>query len=280
MLSRHDIFTVLAATLLSLSLGCGTTYTRQTLHADDDLSVVLRAELKGDTTVERHFRHPATISNIRLAHILSSIDVRTAVDDDGGQRKPAIETSLLYPLGDVLGEALAKAKSDQEVIVQITRKEKRLGIFHQNYMTSFVAYVGADDLLYIHLNRVDWPVPKSSNIEIKEPAVGREVMSFKVIGADAIAPVGHQAVAVEWRDPSFRKSANIRVGPTGKVLRKTILLGEPEEAPEDTPEIPVERIPDDPETLRALAELEEARRAGEITETEYRRQRRNLITAP
>ncbi|MCP5068070.1 MAG: hypothetical protein GY946_16025, partial [bacterium] len=79
--SRLDPFAFLAIALLAMSLGCGTTYTRRSLHEDDNLSVVLRAEQKGDARVERHFRHPATISNSRLAHILSRIDVRTAVDD-------------------------------------------------------------------------------------------------------------------------------------------------------------------------------------------------------
>ncbi len=276
--SRPELLTWLAFGLLLLPfLGCGTKYARQTIRDDGEVRVVLRAEISGDARVEQHFRHPATISNIRLAHILSRIDVRSAVDDDGGQRKPAIDTALLYGLGDVLSEAFAKAKSDQEIVVEATRKEKRLGIFHQAYMTSFVAYVGGDDLLYLHLNRVDWPVPKSENTETKEPAVGREVMRFKVIASNAIEAVGHQAVAVEWRDPIFRKASNIRVGPTGRVMRRTILMGEPEEAPEDAPELPAEVIPSDPAALRALAELEEARRAGEITEAEYRRRRRELL---
>lgn len=261
-----------------LLAGCGPKYLRQSLHATNKMSIVLRAEIRDGERVERNFRHPATLSGVRIAHILSRIDVRTAVDRDGGKRKPAVHTALLYVLGDLVSEALAKAKSDQEVIVQARRKEKRLGLFHQEYLTAFVAYVGGDDLLYLHFNRVDWPVPKSEKLEIKEPAVGREVMSFKMIASDAIRLEGPQAVAVEWRDPLFRKASNLRVGPTGKVTRRTILMEDPEEAAEDAPEAAApETIPSDPAALRALAELEEARTAGEITESAYRRERREIL---
>ncbi len=259
-------------------VGCGPRYVRQTIHDDERVSVVLRAEIRGGERVERHFRHPATISAVRLAHILSRVDVRAAVDQDGGQRRPAIDTSLLFPLGDLLSEALAKAASDQEVVVQARRSEKRLGIFHQEYLTSLVAYVAADDRLVLHLSRLDWPVPKTDTVQIKEPVVGREVMSFRVIGSEAIEPLGPQSVAVEWRDPLFREASNLRVGPTGRVLRRTILMEAAPEAQGEAPAEPApELVPSDPVALRALAELEEARRAGEITEMEYGRRRRAIL---
>ncbi len=276
-LRRISLTVVFVLGVVPAWLGCGTRYARTTIHDDDAVSIVLRAELRGGEPVERHFRHPATISPIRLAHILSRIDIRTAVDEDGGKRRPAIDTSLIYPLGDLLSQALAKAKSDQEIVVQATRKEKRLGIFQQEYLTSFIAYVGGDDRLVVHLYRIDWPVPKSDNVEIKEPVVGREAMSFRAIPGDAMKSLGHQAVAVEWRDPLFRKASNIRVGPTGKVMRRTILMEAPVEAAEDVPEAPREIIPSDPTALRALAELEEAREQGQITEADYRAKRRAIL---
>ena len=268
----------LLAVLLLPSFGCGAKYVRKTIHDDGDVSVVLRAEVRSGERFQRHFGHPATISSVRIAHILSRIDVRTDVEDQGGHRIPAIHTSLLYPLGDLLSEALAKAKTDEEVIVQAVRKEKRLGIFHQSFLTSLVTYVGGDDRLYVHLYRVEWPVPKTENTEIREPVIGREAMSFRVIPSDAMQTVSPQALAIEWRDPAFRKATNIRVGATGKVMRRTILLESGDEAAEDVPEeAPVEAIPSDPKALRALAELEEARTEGRITEAEYRSRRRALL---
>jgi len=275
--SRPDRVLVLVLLLAPLWLGCGARYVRTSVHASDLVQIDLRAEIRSGETVERHFDHPATISGIRLAHILSQIDVRLDVEEEGGKRKPAIETSLLYPLGDLLSEALAKAKSDQEVVVQAQRKEKRLGIFNQAYLTSFIAYVGGDDLLYVHFSRIDWPVPKGEREKIKEPVVGREVMSFRALPSEAIDNAGPQGVAVEWRDPVFRKASNIRVGPTGKVSRRTILMEAGEEPADQAPDLEAEKIPSDPAALRALAELEEAREAGRITESEYRRQRKTIL---
>ncbi len=266
--------------LLTLSsLGCGARYVRNTLHENDDFKIVLRAEVRSGERYERHFDQPATISGVRIAHILSQIDIRSGLNDEGGgERRPAIDTSFLYPLGDLISDALAKAKSDEEVVVQAIRKEKRLGIFNQAFLTSFVTYVGGDDRLYVHLYRVDWLIPKTENEDIREPVVGREAMSFRVIPSNAMTTVNAQALAVEWRDPAFRKANNIRVGATGKVLRRTILLDGGEEAAEDAPEEEVtEAIPSDPAALRALAELEEERTQGSITEAEYRRKRRALL---
>jgi hypothetical protein len=84
-----------------------------------------------------------------------------------------------------------------------------------------------------------------------------------------------QGVAVNWRDPVFARPTRTKVLPSGKVVRKTILLESDEEEPmppegsavgaEDASgaDRPLARA------LRALADLEEARRDGEITEAEY-----------
>jgi hypothetical protein len=50
-----------------------------------------------------------------------------------------------------------------------------------------------------------------------------------------------------------------------------------EEAPAAEAEPGAAQLPTDPESLRALADLEEARRAGELTEAEYQRKRRALL---
>jgi len=62
------------------------------------------------------------------------------------------------------------------------------------------------------------------------------------------------------------------------VRRKTILMESP---PEEwsTGEPAVEALPDNlsPEQLRALADLEEQRQQGSITEAEYREQRKKML---
>jgi hypothetical protein len=83
---------------------------------------------------------------------------------------------------------------------------------------------------------------------------------------------------VHWRDAHFRRPTTVHVGPSGKVSRRTVLMEEetPAEAvaPADT-----EAMPSDPESLRALADLEESRRAGELTEAEYLRRKREILEA-
>jgi hypothetical protein len=266
---------LLAAALL-LANGCGTTYLRVPVHEDELTRVLLRAEKRDGQPVERGFAHPATISGVRLAHVLAQIDVRVDQGDDAAsERRPAIHTDLVYPLGDLLSQALAKADPSQEVVVEARRKERRLGLFTQLYVTSLVAWVGADDLLYLSFSRLDWSVPKGQEDEAREPVVGREVMAFRVLASEGVDPVGHQLVAVHWRDDRFRRPTTVHVGPSGKATRRTVLMEE--EAPA-APEAPVpEAMPSDPASLRALADLEESRRAGELTEAEYLRRKREIL---
>jgi hypothetical protein len=271
--SRHSCLPLLLAAVLLA--GCGTRYARVPVHEGGDANVVLRSELRDGKPLERGFAHPATISGVRLAHVLAQIDVRT---DSGGdapsERRPAIPTDLVYPLGDLLSQALAKADGTQEVVVQAVRRERRLGLFTATFATSFVAWVAADERLHLQLFRLDWEVPKGREDELREPVPGREVMAFRVLASEGVEPTGHQSVAVEWRDERFRKPTTVRVGPGGKITRRTVLMEQ--ETPADEPVGGIE-LPTDPDALRALADLEEARRSGAITEAEYQRRRRELL---
>jgi hypothetical protein len=279
MRSRASRAPLALASLLLASLGCGARYARVPVHADDLTQVVLRAELRDGKPVERGFAHPATISGVRLSHVLAQIDVRVNEGDEGAsERRPAIHTDLVYPLGELLSQALAKADPNQEVVVQARRKERRLGLFTQSYDTSFVAWVGADGLLYLHLSRLDWPVPKGKEEEPREPLVGREVMAFRALASEGVDPVGHQSVAVHWRDDRFRRPTSVHVGPGGKVSRRTVLMQE-EGPPETDAAASPEAMPSDPEALRALADLEESRSKGELTEAEYLRRKRQILEA-
>jgi hypothetical protein len=262
--------------LACASTACGTRYARVPLQEDDDTKVVLRAELRDGKPFDRGFHQPATISGVRLAHVLAQIDVRVDTDGDKPtERQPAIPTDLVYPLGDALSKALAQADPSQEVVVQALRRERRLGLFTQAFATSFVAFVGGDDLLHLQLSRIDWPVPKGGEDELREPVAGREVMAFRVLASEGVDPTGHQSVAVHWQDDRFRNPTTVRVGPGGKMTRRTVLMEE--EAPAAEPEPAGVVLPTDPDALRALADLEEARRSGAVTEAEYQRQRRALL---
>jgi len=274
--SRVDRLSILLGIALLASAGCGTRYARVPLDEEENLRVVLRTELRGGKAVERSFHHPATISGVRIAHMLAQIDVRVdASDGEKSERQAAIATELVYPLGDKLSAALAKADPSQEVVLQALRSERRLGLFTETFVTSFLAFVGPDDLLHLEFSRLDWPVPKGSEDELREPVAGRELMAFRVLASEGVEPTGHQSVAVHWRDERFRNPTSLRVGPGGKVTRRTVLMEE--EAPAAEAELGATQLPTDPESLRALADLEDARRAGELTEAEYQRKRRALL---
>ena len=238
------------------------------------MRVVLRSELRDGTAVSRGFHQPATISGVRIAHVLAEIDVRMGSDDGNSERRGAIPVELLYPLGEQLSAALAKANPDQEIVVQAQRTERKLGLFTETFVTSLLAFVGPYDLLHIQLSRLDWPVPKGSDDELREPVAGQEVMAFRVLAAEGIEPTGQQSVAVHWRDERFRNPSAVQIGPGGKVSRRTVLM---EDEGPSAPEPAATPLPTDPEALRALADLEEARRSGAITEAEYQRRRRELL---
>jgi hypothetical protein len=270
---------LVGAALALLATACGPRYVRVETFDEPGLRVVLRSETSGGKTVPRGFSHPVTISSVRLAHILARLDVRLG-SDDGGERIPAFPTVTLYAVGEQLSKALSRATPDQEVAVQAVRKEKQLAIFDKQLLTSFVAYVKGDELV-IQLSRVEWEVPKggesTGDDEIPEPFAGRQVQEFKVLPADGLVVLAAQAVSVDWRNPVFRDPTNVRVGSGGKLLRKSVLMETAPGAPvqEAEPAVRPEDLP--PETLRALADLQEQRTRGEISETTYHQKRRDLL---
>lgn len=279
------------APLLAVALlvtACGTRYSRMTLQDTDDATVVLRAEIKHGKPVDRHYKQPATIAPIRLTHILAAIDVRKDVSkDQSGDRNPAVPTQLLYPLGDMLSQALAKADPTQQIVVMALRKQRRLGVFTERYLTSLIAFVDDQNRLQLHFFRIDWLVPKGKEDQLKEPRIGHPVMKFHVLPGQYIEPIAPQAVAVDWQDPYFQNASIIRVTPTGGVVRRTILMESPAPpaagatgaagAKEPEQQNAEPEIPTEPQALRALADLEEARRAGRITESEYQRRRQEIL---
>lgn len=258
--------------------GCWTRTVKQVVQDKDDIKVILRAEKRGTSLVPKGYQHPITISGVRLANVLSQVEIRTA-DEDEKARKPAIHAELLFAIGDALSAGLAKADADQEVALMATRRTRRLGVFNEEFLTSFVAYV-KDDRLVIHVSRVDWPIPKDGKDDrLPEPNAAKTAMRFRVIPSEGMTTVGPQGVAVDWRAPHFRAGANVRVTPTGKVVRRTVLM---ESAPEDVSEEEAEPIlPPNlaPETLRKLADLEEARRGGKISEAEYANRKSEILRA-
>jgi hypothetical protein len=262
-----------------LAAGClGTRQVSTPVYDRGEIRSYVRATKRGSDVVPRGFSHPAVIASVRLAHALSFIDVELGEGRDR-QRIGAVHPAIIYEVADALEAALAEAGPDQEVVVMALRREKRLGIFHADFLTSFIAYVKGD-LLTVHFGHTNWEVPKIEGGGRGEPPMpkeGRVQMKFRILPGPAVTLLGPQTAALDWKSPRFDEPARIQLGPGGEVRRRTILMEE--EAPEapSPPEatLPIDRL--EPDTLRALADLEEQRRRGEITEGEYQVRRRELL---
>lgn len=265
----------LVVALALASVACGPRYLRRPVESEPGVTVFLRSEKKDGAVVDRGYEHPATIAPVRLTHVLSQIDVRRDADE-GGKREPAIPTDLLYPAGSAISRALAQAGPGEQVVAQAVRRERRL-VFTTDHVTTLLLYV-KDERLVVHVRHLDSELPKDERRDqLPEPWIERRADEFRVVPGEAMVLVGPQEVAVDWRDPAFRQPRRISVTPTG-VHRRTILMESPDSA---TPE---EAQPErsgelSPEQLRELADLEEARRAGRVSESEYQARRREILGA-
>lgn len=276
-LRRAAISVLLCAPILVVS-GCLTRYVRDDVYKDKRIEVFLRLDKRPIRVVEKGHDHPAAISAVRMAHILSRLDIRKSVDD-GGKRSPAIPTQLLYSVANGVSRALAKAGENQEVVVMAVRVERTFKVFDQDHLTSFVAYVRGEQL-FIHLARVDWATPdlNKNRRELPQPRLGEHPMRFKLFGGTAMTLIDRQSVAVNWRDPIFKRPTRTKLLPSGEVRRKTILLESPEELEDEELEGSAKLPPGLSSTkLRALADLEEDREAGRITEADYRTRQREIL---
>lgn len=260
-----------------LLAACRTPVTED-VFKEGPVQVFLRSEKSWQfgQLVEKDYSHPVTISPVRVAHILSRIDVRLA-----GKRAPAIPTDLIYPMAEGISRSLSRAGAEQEVVVMAIQKERSLAIFDHDYLTSFVVYA-KDDQLFVYLARIHWEVPAREKEKPPQPKIGEERMSFRLYPSKGMEVLEGQGVAVNWRDQVFARPTRTKVLPTGEVVRKTILLESDEEEPSTstsgaeggTPEAPTGLTP---EQLRALADLEEARRDGEISEAEYSARQQEIM---
>jgi hypothetical protein len=268
----------LASVLVTMALtmsGCAHT-SKTTLFDDGKLKVQLRS---GDPLAEG-LEHPLIISSVRLSHILARIDIRTPVKD-GQRRVAAIPLANLESISAGLAEGLAKAKPNQVVLITSVRIDKRFGMFNHNKLTSFVAYQ-RDGVLYIHLSRSEWEIPPRREDRLPEPKIGEFPSKFRILSGKSMDMIDQQSLAIDWRARLFDKPTRTRLTPDGRVVRREILMEseEPDDEQAHEPLRPdVLPIPAgvSPDVLRALADLEEKRRDGSITEARYARERLEIL---
>jgi len=262
--------------------------TTTTIIDNKNLKVQLVSK-RGDNI---ELNQPVTIAPVRLAHILSRIDLRLSVKE-GQERVPAFHIDTLDTISEGLARALSEAGPNERVVVYSIRNEKRFGIFDTNYLTSFIAYVYGD-YLFLHLSRSDWEIPPRREDRLPEPKIGKFPSKFRILPGKAMKMVDEQALAIDWGDPTFRIDTRTRVTPSGEMVRKTILLESDEPDSQETVEAPngssqaAEPAPNaaptvptgmSPKTLRDLADLEEKRQRGEISELDYEKERKKILAA-
>jgi hypothetical protein len=281
MIARRSIALAVLIACAAALAGCMTT--KKTILERKGITVQLISK-RGDNV---ELNHPVTIAPVRLSHILARIDIRLSVKD-GQQRAPAFQIESLDSISRGLAQGLREAGPNQRVIVYSFHRVKRFGIFDRKYLTSFIAYVHRENL-FVHLSRSNWEIPPRKKDNLPEPKIGKFPSKFRILPGKAMKLVDEQSLAIAWNDEVFKRPTRTRFTPSGKVMRKTILMEslEPEidsNAESDAVETEPKQKPTIPagisaKTLRELADLQEQRQRGDISEYDYQRQRKRILDA-
>jgi hypothetical protein len=277
-MSRSVLASVALVCLAVAGGGCMTKQARTPVFDENNVRVFLRQDVKRGKGVDRGYSHPVTIAPIRVTNILSRIEVRKQdEEEEENVRQHALSTELLHPLGEGIAQALAKADPSQVVVAMAVERRKSLKVFTADYLTSLIVWV-KDDRLFVHLGQLGEPLSPDGRDKPREPQLDVVESQKRVIASDGFTVGGPRLVAVDWRSNVFGDVGAIRIRPGGGVVRRTILMeeGEDDPAAQPGPAPPPEGL--SPEALRALADLEEVRRRGELSETDYQERRREILT--
>lgn len=276
-MTTHLVRICLAALIVCAIAGCGPTIVRERIYDQPNARVELR-HLKSDgAAVARGYSHPATIADVRIAHILASL----SYEDAEGKRGPSIRSQFVYDLADGISAALAKASPDDEVAAAIFPEDRRLGIFTNTRVTAFRLYVKGDEMR-IDFYAVEQALDRdSSRAGTREYDIPTELPGFapgfKLVAAEAQRKVGLRALEIAWRDGYYRKPVTLSFR-EGQARRRTVLMEMPSEEvsakPGAEPPLPV-NLSD--AQLRALDELDSGRQSGLVTELEYQRRRKLVL---
>lgn len=263
----------------ALASGCASSPRRHSIIDRTGMQVDLVRYVRGFRTEPQGFQHPAIISKERLVHVLGAIEIETQVKKGTTIRQPGFHPEMLEPIAGALSEGLRQAGPDQEVGIQAVRKEAKLGIFHTKYLTTLLAWV-KDDSLYIQLHRSEWPIPQAKEDKrLPEPERDTRPMDFRVVSGEPLYFAGPQTLEIDWKNDVFRTAFHLPGTTGGERRRREVLLESPIPATERRTggdgEVGLDRL--SPDQLRALADLEEDRRAGRITEQAYQKARRELL---
>jgi hypothetical protein len=260
----------LALVLILLASGCGPKLVAKTVWESDGMQVHVRHETDGGEPIPRGYDHPVAISGVRVAHILGSL----AYLDTKEQRQPLIRSEHVYPLADGISMALKQATADDELLAIAETRERRLGIFTVDKVTSFRVFV-REGQLHFDFYALDEELDRDARQEGYKPPVGEpRGRTLRFVPDTAQATAGPRAVAVDWRDPYYRKPKGLRSN-RGRLSRRTVLMEAEQEEEELTPAPVPSHLTD--AQMEALDQLDAARRTGLVNEAEFKRRRRLVL---
>ena len=102
-------------------------------------------------------------------------------------------------------------------------------------------------------------------------------MKFKVEPSEGMYQEGMYAISVEGKTPIFQRTQR-RLDPDDKRRERVILMEDPERPESRKQLLPAELLPRlTAAQLREIADLEEARTTGELTEGHYRRRLAEIL---
>lgn len=270
-----------AAVLLAAALwltGCGPKLVRQRIYDQPTARVELRHREQGGEILARSYSHPATISDVRIAHILGNL---TFTDKDEKQRA-VIRSADVYPLGEGIAKALEQATPNDEIAAASFPTDRQLGIFTDQRVTAFRVWLEGDDLRF-EFYLVEAPLEKDGNkMSYREWEIPSEPSStapaFKLVPGQAQTRLGPDGVSVAWRDDYFRKPVALR-DRDGTSRRRTVLMELPPEKTETATAPAKANLPAglSDQQIRALDLADADRSTGQITEAEYQHRRRLIL---
>ena len=267
---------------LLLTTGCASRPHRHSIIDRTGMQVDLVHYARGFRTEPQGFDHPAIISKERLAHILGAIEIETREKKSTATvRQPGFNAEMVEPIASALSEALREAGPDEEVGIQAVRKEQSLGIFHKKFLTTLLAWVKGDSL-YIQLHRSEWEIPQAMEEKpLPEPIRNTRPMNFRVVSGEFLYFAGPQTLEIAFQNDVFKTAYQLPGSTGGEKRRREVLMQSPipqaERKADDDSGISLDQL--SPDQLRALADLEEDRRSGRITEQAYQQARRELLRA-
>ncbi len=278
---------------LSGSIGCATRTVEDRIINRYGLDVHLRSDRKlFGSAIDHGYAHPSDIPVERLRVILGSLEIERR-ERARTVREPAIPAEILVDVSSGVAEAFREAKSSERIAVMAERKQMQKKIFNRKFLTSFVTWMEGDELI-LHLSRTDWPIDEKRQSGLPRPHPNDPQQKFRVVTNEFVRRSGETGVAIAWESEvfgSFANASRLRSAPStaatggaaasGAVAgagEKTVLMeSAPAEPPPPEPLSSEQLKALDADDLRWLADLEEARSAGKITEDEYRRRRQAIL---